>query len=908
MKRNFYNLYFIFFITIILTGTLQAQVSRHFSWLHPKPQGQSIRNVFTIDQNKWYGVTLSGDFIRTIDGGASWTITDNIGGTNLSTGNPFALYDLNMFDEKTGVICGEDGLLARTTTAGVTWEKFSVPDDNRGIWYDFFFVNAKTGFVGGESRNGIKMTTDAGLHWSDIHSPNTNAFSIFAFDANNIYTSSDNGKVFFTEDGGETWNAINTGSNDTLWKINFYDKQTAVACGTSNTVMLTKDRGRTWNLFTKNLPENTWYDIDFQTDETSTAVSESFASESFPPDGWSSFSYSGSSMWERSTVSPNLTPACAWSNFDPVMGDNVLLTPELEITAGDQLVFYLRRSYTGTIFNWDSLEVFVSARGGNTTRHLEPLMRIGVNSIDTSLSTYPPRIGTYKKYVFQLDKYAGNIVQAGFRHKNSDGTGVRLDEILLGSYRSKKLQRVYLTGNKVNVYRNTVSPFVSSKQPWMPVSFINSGQVYKGNALSTVVMGEDSLIVAGTNGLINKSYSSTGNQSYSDRNTDNNLYDLWTNSSGAKIISVGSSGDVLTSNNGGQSWEYNNISERSLYSISMVDDNTGWIAGAEGYLYRTTDGGVTWDRSVNHKAINLVFNDFREINFVDPKVGWAFGQNGAIIKTTSGGDVWTKQNSNLAKDITIHDSYMLNRSEGVFVGEHGVIEKTTNGGEKWIRLNYNNPNTDLRSVFMFDSNNGWICGTKGVLLKTSDGGDSWTSVELPYPYTDLYGVQFIDSDNGIVVGESGKTFRTTDGGVSWEFENSGATDHYSIQMLSPEISYISSSTGNIIMYNSRVETSNRIVFRNEQNSPDKLTLEQNYPNPFNPTTNISFSIPQPGNISLKVYDLAGREIISLINNELLNSGTYSKSFNGENLASGVYFYSLQINGKVSMTRKMLLVK
>jgi photosystem II stability/assembly factor-like uncharacterized protein len=909
MKRNIYTLPIIY---LILTGSLlgyfpadtSAQESCHFSWLHPRPQGQSIRNIVTLDQNKWYGVTLSGDFIRTINGGREWSITENIGGTNLSTGNPYSLYDLEMFDKQTGLVCGEDGLLARTTNGGVSWTNLS--GDSDGTWYDMFFINAKTGFVSGEASNGIRMTTDGGENWSYINSPSADAFSIYAFDENIIFTTSTEGRIFSTSNGGQSWNEFSTGTNDTLLKINFYNKGLGVVCGTSNTVKITTNRGLSWDNFNTNLPENTWYDIDFQIDRTIIPVSESFNSQSFPPPGWSSLNNSGSSVWESSTVSPYLGPSCAWSNFDPVMGDNVLLTPEVEITSGDELSFYLRRSYTGTIFNWDSLEVFVTGRGGNTIRYLHPLVRIGLNSKDTSASTYPPRIGTYKRYSLPLDKYIGNIVQVGFRHKNTDGTGIRLDEILVGTYRSKSLQRIYLTGNRVNIYRNTIDPFVRPNQPWMPIPFINSQQIYKGDAYTTSVLGEDSLIIAGANGFFNKSYSSTGNQSYSDRNTDNNLFDLWTNSEGKKMISIGSAGVILTSQNEGQSWTYNKISEKSLYSISMINENTGWIAGSEGHLYRTTDGGSSWNKSVGHKAINLVFKDFHEVFFVGNKIGWAFGQNAAVIKTTDGGISWKKQNSNIRKDITIFNSFMLNKQVGYFVGQHGIIQKTTNGGENWLKLD--NPNvSSLRGVFMLDEMTGWICGDDGVLLKTTNGGKLWDSVSIPYPQTNLYAVQFLDKDIGMVVGESGKTFRTSDGGATWVFENSGATDHYALNMLSPEVSYISSSNGNIIKYNGASDTGREIAYT-ETSTPKEFTLDQNFPNPFNPSTTISFSIPHEGYVSLKIYDASGREVSTLINNEVLNSGTYSKSFIANNLASGVYFYSILINGKISLTRKMLLIK
>ena len=88
--------------------------------------------------------------------------------------------------------------------------------------------------------------------------------------------------------------------------------------------------------------------------------------------------------------------------------------------------------------------------------------------------------------------------------------------------------------------------------------------------------------------------------------------------------------------------------------------------------------------------------------------------------------------------------------------------------------------------------------------------------------------------------------------------------------------------------------------------PISFALSQNYPNPFNPTTNIRFEIPQVGFVSLKVYDLLGREVTTLLN-EKLNPGRYERSFNGKGLASGVYFYRLTA-GTFTAIKKMLLLQ
>lgn len=84
------------------------------------------------------------------------------------------------------------------------------------------------------------------------------------------------------------------------------------------------------------------------------------------------------------------------------------------------------------------------------------------------------------------------------------------------------------------------------------------------------------------------------------------------------------------------------------------------------------------------------------------------------------------------------------------------------------------------------------------------------------------------------------------------------------------------------------------------------SLSQNYPNPFNPTTVINYQLPVSGKVTLKVYDLLGRELATLVNDRE-NAGSYSVKFDGSRLASGIYFYRLQA-GSFSQTKKLMLVK
>ncbi len=127
-------------------------------------------------------------------------------------------------------------------------------------------------------------------------------------------------------------------------------------------------------------------------------------------------------------------------------------------------------------------------------------------------------------------------------------------------------------------------------------------------------------------------------------------------------------------------------------------------------------------------------------------------------------------------------------------------------------------------------------------------------------------------DNGIVCGESGTIRKTTNGG----------NIPTGIQTIGSEI-------------------------------PQSFSLEQNYPNPFNPSTPINFNIPIAGNgldgsgiVSLRIYDMLGKEIAVLVN-ENLTAGSYSVDFNASSLPSGTYFYRLQ-SGSFIETKKMILIK
>lgn len=150
----------------------------------------------------------------------------------------------------------------------------------------------------------------------------------------------------------------------------------------------------------------------------------------------------------------------------------------------------------------------------------------------------------------------------------------------------------------------------------------------------------------------------------------------------------------------------------------------------------------------------------------------------------------------------------------------------------------------------------------------------------------------------------------SDGSYSLGFSGNGKYELFtSVPGYTSQSQYITSSSNKKGDFNVNF---NLEVYRGDnQTSPvntvaEGYSLKQNYPNPFNPTTNINFTVPATGIVKLTVYNAQGKQVTQLVN-DLVEAGSYDITFNGENLASGVYYYTLQVGNNV-ITKKMNLIK
>ena len=212
---------------------------------------------------------------------------------------------------------------------------------------------------------------------------------------------------------------------------------------------------------------------------------------------------------------------------------------------------------------------------------------------------------------------------------------------------------------------------------------------------------------------------------------------------------------------------------------------------------------------------------------------------------------------------------------------------------------------DLRSVYFIDANIGWAVGSSGIIRTTTDGGTNWL---CPSSGTikDLRSVYFVDATTGWAVGSSGTILMTTDGGASWLSQSSGTSETMRSAFFTDAATGWAAGEGGAILKTTTggitsVEQSHQLT----NSIPNQIVLMQNYPNPFNPSTSIRFNLAESSFVTLKVFNLLGESVETLINGKR-SAGKYEVKWSMEDLPSGVYFYQLRA-GAFSQVKKMTLL-
>jgi photosystem II stability/assembly factor-like uncharacterized protein len=411
-------------------------------------------------------------------------------------------------------------------------------------------------------------------------------------------------------------------------------------------------------------------------------------------------------------------------------------------------------------------------------------------------------------------------------------------------------------------------------------------------------------------------------------------------------------GFAYRSTDGGQNWQQSTqvTSDENIFALAAIDSMTAFVCGGtipvlgNAKIYRTTDGGQSWD-SVYTATGPSTFWNF--IHFFDTYNGIAMsdaptgGQPFVIVKTTDGGENWTPISNaptpNPNEFGMVNTFQFFDEMNGWFGTTYGGrIFRTTDGGDTWTGYPSGNTNGRIYSVnFVSPFIGVRACDESPYLTRTTDGGQTWTPVmNLPVSNITAMGRGTVASTpqrnqiwiHGLASSAPAQFIITsTDSGKTWQQQTfpplseegiasfAAAVYGDSVRAWGATLDFSYTSGGKILTY---IGEFGPITSVNEWSTmiASDYRLEQNYPNPFNPTTNIEFSIPKSEFVTLKVYNVLGEEVATLVS-ERLAAGKYkydwpARSSGGDasRLASGVYLYRLKTDQGFSQTRKLVLLK
>ncbi|MBN8568056.1 MAG: T9SS type A sorting domain-containing protein [Ignavibacteria bacterium] len=356
---------------------------------------------------------------------------------------------------------------------------------------------------------------------------------------------------------------------------------------------------------------------------------------------------------------------------------------------------------------------------------------------------------------------------------------------------------------------------------------------------------------------------------------------------------------ILRTDNGGINWS-KTILSGEWNSVSFPTANTGYICGTNGKILKTTDGGTTWFNLTSGTQKNLT-----SINFKNDLNGYVLGWFQTMLVTSDGGATFANY-SGYSSLMYLH-SFIMNNF--VFlIGTEGALFKSTNYGVSFDSINIGMPNS-LFAIQFFPNGKGFVFGCCGAFFKTNDFGQSWSmdTVYLTKGWA-LVDCSFANEHTGWSVGEQGNIVRTYNSGDNWDSLGSGTNQSLkAVKFVNSTTGWVVGNEGTILKTTNGGGQGFPIGIYNYSNSiPEKFNLFQNYPNPFNPSTTIEFSLPENSFTQLKIYDISGKQIATLVQNEL-PPGFYRYTFNSSEMNSGTYFYILTTE-KFSESRKMVVLK
>ena len=385
---------------------------------------------------------------------------------------------------------------------------------------------------------------------------------------------------------------------------------------------------------------------------------------------------------------------------------------------------------------------------------------------------------------------------------------------------------------------------------------------------------------------------------------------------------------------GTTSWYKTFVGDGAWCAVNSTNDNTCYTAYTYGDINKSVNRGVSWTDIAPPNSYDQNYFCFAAPYICcksNPQILYA-GGNG-IYKSADAGTTWNgpygsfgtgQKVLSLAVSEYTTDTLYCGTVPNANTTGNCYLYKSVNGGTAWTQMT--GGSTSLPNRYPIDfcinpNNSKQVYVTyggfgTGHIYKSTDGGVNFTNISGTLPDMPIHSV-VVDPlyPNNVYCGNDIGVYVSTNGGTNWFTFSTGMpyTLIFDLTISYPNRKLRAATHGNGIWQTNLLANP---VGINEITGevPASYSLSQNYPNPFNPSTKIKFSIPSSSVIlsraknlktTLKIYDLLGKEIAALVN-EQLQPGTYEVTFDAGKLSSGVYFYRLQSDSFVDVKRMTLL--
>lgn len=830
----------------------------------------------------------------------------------------------------------DSALVAKGTTGRFSrryiWSDLAVANDTI-YWYKLKIVT-KTGeetiaapIFAAPSAGNILVQSDEtrAWEWQNPLPTGNGLWDVDFVDANHGWIAGEQGTMLRTTDGGRSWKFLNAGvevknggwlTEVNFRQIKFFDPMNGVIGGYTilgtddgageQLVLRTTDGGETWKitLRLRNLSPNRWLDMFF----LDTQQGWLFI------DGQGIFrTLDGGFSWTKiGTVPPPFTYGGV--RFTPTgLYKLFFITPDSGFGAiGDQHVFQtidggknwvaklvLGLGFTNDIFFIDKQMGWMVDDGGHVFQTTDAGRSWNLQQTLGSFNLF--RIRFIDKSTGFILAYQSNLPAQGpdqgiiFKTTDGGATWTRRQaapDILLAGFDAIDNKNLWIAGlNIFETQRNFAGAVLRSE---------NQGETWKplhGGILATII--------------------------------DLQFADLelgW--ALGSREDSLRQRHAVLfNTTNGGKRWQMQTMfPTHDPRRLLMLDAQHGWIftSGFNGVLqnfewtlYRTTDGWKSW------QGITFTGNQLNDARFFDALHGWAGGMRGTLLWTEDGGKSWQLGRLATADSavIDVERLYFIDNRQGWAAGwngrqfpYYGVLLETQDGGHTWWPI-WMEKERRISDLVFVDARRGWATVNQNLILHTRDGGRNWQAQDPDVPSQFLPRIIFADSLLGWALSNYGQVIYTTDGGRLWQKQQRLTDGLTTMTFIDPAHGWIAGSQGKIL---ATVQGGLPFGLRTTVSQPKppefvaSYRLYQNYPNPFNPSTRIVYDLAANNRVSLKIFNMLGQEVKTLLDNKFEAAGRHvvlwdGRDNAGNSLATSLYFYRLQ-TGEFAETRKLLLMK